>query len=82
MKQKDLALIAVIVFISAIVSFLLSNKVFATPQNRAQQVEVVETISASFSEPDKRYFNGQAFDPTRIITIGQDANPQPFKGTR
>lgn len=81
MKRKDLALIAIIVIISAVASLLLSKAIFASPSKRNQQVEVVEPITADFPDPDKKYFNEQAFDPTKIITIGENANPDPFRNT-
>lgn len=82
MKQKDLALILVIVFISAIVSFFVSNSLIAPPKNRQQEVEVVQPITTDFPNPDQRYFNSQSFDPTRVITIGNSANPDPFSGNK
>lgn len=81
MRKKDLALIVVIVFISAIVSLFVSKAVFAPPKNRQQQVEVVRPITADFPQPDTRYFNNQAFDPTKTITIGQNNNTDPFSGS-
>jgi hypothetical protein len=78
MKQKDIALILVIIFISAIFSLLISKSIFVSPKSRKQTVEVVQAISADFPKPDKRFFNDQAFDPTKLITIGQNANTQPF----
>jgi hypothetical protein len=81
MKQKDIALIIIIVFISAIISLFVSKAIFAPPKNRQQQVEVVQPISADFPKPDSRYFNKNAFDPTQLITIGQNANPDPFSST-
>lgn len=81
MKRKDIILIAVIVFISGIVSYFLSNLLFGSPKDRQQKVEVVQPISSSFSKPDSHYFNSTAFDPTRQISIGQNANPDPFSGT-
>ena len=78
MKQKDLALIAVIVFLSAIISFFVSKLIFAPPKNRQQQVEVVNAITSDFPQPDNRYFNSSAFDPTRPITVGQNTNTNPF----
>lgn len=78
MKQKDIALIVIIVFVSAVISFFVSNAIFGSPKTRQQQVEVVQPITADFPKPDPRYFNNQAFDPTRIITIDQNANPNPF----
>ncbi len=81
MKQKDLALIAVIVFLSAIVSFFVSKLIFAPPANRQQQVEVVQAITSDFPKPDSRYFNSSAFDPTKPINIGQNTNTNPFSTT-
>jgi hypothetical protein len=81
MKQKDIALIVAIVFVSAIISLFVSKAIFASPKNRQQEVEVVQSITADFPKPDKRYFNKQSFDPTQLITIGQNANPDPFSGT-
>ena len=81
MKQKDLALILVVAFFSAVISLVVSNLLFASPQNRQQQVEVVEPITADFPQPDTHYFNNTAFDPTKTITIGQNANPDPFSGS-
>ena len=80
MKQKDIALILVIVFISALLSFFISKTIFASPKNRQQQVEVVQPITADFPQPDTHYFNSNAFDPTKLITIGQNNNSNPFNG--
>lgn len=81
MKQKDIALIAAIVVISGIFSFIISNYVFVTPKDRQSQVESVPQISSTFKQPDKRFYNSQAFDPTRIIVIGQNSNTDPFNST-
>ncbi|MDB5165092.1 MAG: hypothetical protein JWL89_718 [Candidatus Saccharibacteria bacterium] len=81
MKRKDLGLIAVIIVISAVFSLIVSNAIFASPKNRQQKVEVVQPITADFPQPDSRYFNKNAFDPTKVITIGQNANADPFSGS-
>lgn len=80
MKQKDIALILVIVFISAVISIVVSKILFASPKNRQQQVEVVQPITADFPTPDTKYFNANAFDPTQLIEIGNSSNPNPFNG--
>lgn len=80
MKQKDIALIVVIVFLSAIISLFVSKTLFASPKNRHQNVEVVNPIDTKFPQPDKRYFNSQSFDPAQPIDLGQNANPDPFSG--
>ena len=78
MKQKDIALIILIVGIAGIISFFVSKQLFAPPKNRQQPVEVVQPISTDFPKPDSRYFNNKSFDPTQTITIGGNANPDPF----
>lgn len=81
MKQKDIALIILVIAVSGAISFFVSKHVFESPESRQQEVEVVQPISAEFAQPDTRYFNSQAFDPTQLITIGQNANPDPFSGS-
>lgn len=78
MKQKDIALIAIIIVISGTISYLVSNKLFAVPQNQEAEVEVVEPITAEFGRPDPRYFNDKSIDPTQPIQIGDSKNEQPF----
>lgn len=80
MKQKDILLVAVVVFISAIVSLILSNILISSPKNRQTKVEVVQKITNDFPKPDSKYFNAQAIDPTKLIQIGDNQNPQPFNG--
>ncbi|MGF7228511.1 MAG: hypothetical protein ACQR33_00815 [Candidatus Saccharibacteria bacterium] len=80
MKQKDIALIIIIVFISGIASFFISNLLFASPSNRQQKVEVVEAITPDFPTPSSKYFNNQSIDPTQLIQIGNSTNPDPFNG--
>jgi spore cortex formation protein SpoVR/YcgB (stage V sporulation) len=80
MKQKDVALIIVIVFVSGVASFFLSNYFFASSTDRQQKVEVVEAISPAFQDPNKKYFNNTSIDPTQLIQIGTSTNPNPFNG--
>jgi hypothetical protein len=82
MKRKDLGLIAIVVIVSAGISFFVSNMVFGSPSSHQDKVEVVQPITADFPAPDNRYFNKNAFDPTKVITIGQNQNPDPFNGTQ
>lgn len=79
MKEKDIALIIVIAFVSAIISFVVSNKIFVTPANRQQEVEVVDKVYSSFQTPDSRYFNSNSIDPTHTPSIGTN-NQNPFSG--
>lgn len=81
MKQKDLALIVVVIIISGAISLFVSNKIFVTPTNRQQQVEVVQPITADFPKPSSNYFNSSSVDPTQLITIGQTVNANPFSAS-
>lgn len=81
MKQKDVAMIIVIAFVSAIISLVVSRLLFTTPHNQQQQVEVVPAITANFPTPDSRYFNSNSIDPTQLIQIGNNNNTNPFNGS-
>ena len=83
MKQKDIGLFAVVGIISAVVSVLMSNLLITPKKEKAQQVEVVSKISATFTVPaqDDKYFNNKANNPTKLIQIGDNANNTPFNKT-
>jgi len=78
MKQKDIAVILIVVFFSAIFSYFVSSAIFVSPKDRKQKVEVVQPITSDFPKPDERFFNSSAFDPTQTIIIGENANTDPF----
>ena len=78
MKQKDIILIVVVIFISGVVSFFVTNMIFSSKVDKKTQVEVVEAISSKFTEPDKRYFNPNSINPTVPVKIGDSSNNQPF----
>jgi len=78
MKQKDLAVIIIVVFISGILSFFISNMFFALPKQKVQKVEVVAPITPDFPVPDSKYFNNNSIDPTQIIHISGNNNQAPF----
>ena len=80
MKQKDIALIAVIIFVSAIISLFASKALFGNTKAASKEVEIVSPITADFPKPDSRYFNDQSIDPAAPITIQQNANNTPFNG--
>jgi flagellar basal body-associated protein FliL len=77
-KQKDLTLIIVVVFVSAVVALVVSRWIFASPQNRQQTAEKVDVIGPEFIAPSRKYFNAQSVNPTQQIEIGGSTNPNPF----
>jgi len=80
MKQKDIAVLIIVVFVSAISSFFISKWLFASPKSRQTKIEIVTPITADFPTPDSKYFNSNALDPTQLIQIGDSTNTQPFNG--
>ena len=82
MRQKDIPIILIIIGVSAVISLFVSKAIFSSPKNRQQKVDVVQPITSDFPKPDSHYFNSNAIDPTQLITIGQNANPNPFSSSR
>ncbi len=78
MKQKDIAIIIVLVFVSGLISFFVSNKFITSPKHDLKAPKI-EPISAEFKEPSKKYFNSKAINPTQIIRIYKNENPGPFE---
>jgi hypothetical protein len=78
MKEKDIALIIAIVAVSSFLSFFISNK-FISPPERNQKAAVVERITDEFKEPNEDFFNESSINPTQIIQIQGEANPNPFQ---
>ena len=78
MKQKDFILVIVMAFISAVIAFVVSRWIFASPKNTAQSAEIVDVISPQFTTPSSRYFNADSVNPTQQIEIGESSNPNPF----
>lgn len=78
MKQKDIALIIVIVAFSAVISFFVSGKIFVTPSNRQQAVQTVDVIDSSFQTPSSKYFNKDSIDPAQLVQVSANNNQNPF----
>jgi energy-converting hydrogenase Eha subunit A len=87
MRQKDIAVLVGVGVLAAIVSSIIASKVFTTPANRSTKVPVVTPISGTFPDVknDSQYntiFNSNAIDPTQLIKIGPNQNPQPFSNSQ
>ena len=78
MKNRDIAIIIGVVFVSMILSFMVASKVITTPANRQQKVPNASSISDQFIQPDPTNFNSQSVDPTRLIQIQNNTNTAPF----
>lgn len=79
MKQKDFALILVMVFISAVIALVMSRWLFASPKNTKQTAEAVDVIEPEFTLPSSKYFNANSVNPTQQIEIEPHENTNPFR---
>lgn len=77
MKQKDIALIIVIVFVSGAISFVVSNKFISSPKHDMKAAKV-EPITGEFATPNDKYFNEKSVNPTQLIRIEANKNDRPF----
>ncbi len=77
MKQKDIAVIIVVIFVAAIVSFMLSKVLFGA-EKKDETVEKVEAISTEFPYPSKQYFNKNSLNPSQRVEITNNNNTNPF----
>ena len=80
MKQKDIAMIILVVFFSAMFSWIISGFFFTSSEQRSQTAEIVEPINPDFQRPDNAFFNEKSINPTQLIQIGDTDNNQPFSG--
>ncbi len=80
MKQKDIAVIILVAVIAGAASFFLSRLLFESGDKRQQKAEIVDVISTEFNQPDTKYFNSKAVNPTQLIRIGNNNNDNPFNG--
>ena len=83
MKQKDIALFAVIGIVSTIFSIILSGVLITPPKDKNQKAEVVAVITDDFTTPgpNDKFFNKNSINPTRQIQISENTNTNPFNGT-
>lgn len=82
MKKKDIFSIVVVIFISGVISVIISSIFISSPKNRTTKVEVVEKITSDFPLPKDKYFNKDSRNPTQLINIGNNANTNPFNGPK
>jgi hypothetical protein len=78
MKQQDIATLAVVVIVSGVFSFMLTSLVLLPKNKRELTVQKVDPITSNFPEADKKVFNEQAINPTKLIQIGDNSNSTPF----
>lgn len=82
MKQKDILTIIIVAVISGFASFMIANALFGGSKSYKLTAPTVDKISPELTPPNTAYFNKDALNPTRNITIGDSTNTQPFKANK
>ena len=83
MKRKDLITIGAVAVVAAIFAYIIAGALFGSPKKNPVLVPVATPISANLpltnnSDTYQNIFNSQAIDPTQLIRVGGQTNPQPF----
>jgi len=78
MKSKDWTVIVVIIVLSAVISFGITNIVIGSRKTDRFKVEQVDALSSEFVLPKSKYFNSSSINPTQDIQIGEATNTNPF----
>jgi hypothetical protein len=81
MKQKDIAVLLIIIFIAGAISFVVAGDLFSNSADTHQKAPVVDVINPDFPLPSAKYFNSNSIDPTQLIVIGNSNNTNPFAGS-
>jgi hypothetical protein len=77
MKQQDIAILIIIVFIAGVASLFITSK-FINPSTSKLSAETVAPITPEFVLPEARHINSESINPTVRIEIAPNTNPQPF----
>lgn len=79
MKKNEIALILVVVGLVVLSTYGIINIFFAEQTLKPVDVDKSEEISSVIENgPSKDVFNKDAINPAVTITIGDQANQQPF----
>lgn len=77
-KSKDMTVLVILVGLSALLSFFLSNLLFSNKKSLVSKVEVVAPVTSKFDYLDRPYFAGNPLNPTKNITVSENNNQKPL----
>lgn len=79
MKRNEIALLLVVVGLVVMITYGIVNTFFANTLLKPVSVRKAEAISDKIDNPpDSAVFNKDAINPAVSVTIGDQANRQPF----
>jgi hypothetical protein len=78
MKRNDIALLIVIVGLSALAAYFIGQSLLGSARPKAVDVDSVIRLSQDVPEPSPAIFQEKSYNPTIKVKIGDQANQQPF----
>ncbi len=73
MKKSDIAMLILIIGVSALLSYFVGNLIFGGSVSKPVDVETVPKVSSEVAKPSADIFNTNSINPTIPITIGNQA---------
>lgn len=78
MKKNELALLILIVSMTAVAAFFVGKGIFGDQVAKPVEVSTTTLISPTLEQPSKEIFNENAINPTVPIKIGGGDGNTPF----
>lgn len=72
MKKTDIAMIVLIVALSAGVAYFIASKAFGGMTQKGVTVKTVDPISSEVQTPDPAFFNENAINPSVEVNISNN----------
>lgn len=85
MKKSEIALLILIVGIVGIITYFILNSALAGLKPKPEEVLTAKEISSTLMDMEtlsSTVFVEGAYNPTIKVTIGDQANQQPFNATQ
>jgi beta-lactam-binding protein with PASTA domain len=76
-RSKDLPGLVLLIGVSVLASFFLSNLLFGS-KNLVTQVEEVDAVTAELNYEEKPYFFKGALNPTKDIILNENNSTTPL----
>ncbi len=73
MKKTDMALIVLIIAISAGVAYVIGNSIFGGMIEEGQKVQTVDPINSAVEDPSEAIFNDDAINPSVEVQVTETA---------
>ncbi len=69
MKKSDIALLIIIVSISALGAYLITNAIMGNPKEQSQKVQTMQPVLTEVTAPDPNVFYDGAINPSVPVDI-------------